>query len=709
MSSIVRFAPRAELECKHNLASYIDFQLIHLPKGIGPWDEDIWDTTAITQKRVRSKSGNRLHFRSWEASKGNSSRILNPNEIMASPFKEFAKAYIAEVCREKQLSELGRILKATQALAAATSTLRGTACVTKVDGGVVDLAAQLIGERYPPNSAWNYGRTLEALAGRIKEAGLTEWRLPWKQPFAYLQPPRNDRVNKEVDNRVGERLPDVRAVLALGEIHHQASDDADKVPTAFAALAMIAPERAGEILTLPTDCKTSMSRNGKESLGVRWKPLKGGQAKTNWAITPDAAEVANNAIDYLIQRGQKARTAAHWYADNPDKLYLPPGLEYLRNFNAITLWEAAQIMGRHTVPKPCHKTKAFGFTDPVSTISGADLLDRIAPTEEGLSRVKHVKTYLYEELERFVLNKLPDTFPVADASCNLHYQDTLWCLPMNILRPDGETLEYIPQIITTNQINHQFGSNPGGVTIFSRNGKVDDDGRPWKISSHQFRHLLNTLAQSKYLSQELIAFWSGRKHVGQNAWYNHLPQEAFIEAYLKIESGIPDLNITGPLQDKIEATEHAHSISRKDAIGYELGATHKTRYGICRHDYALTPCPKDKDCINCGEHVFIKGDATQIAEANEQIQLFRSGVEQALTALADGRFGAQRWLDLHKPKLEKWELALSKLTDPEVTDGTIITMPKPDVSQSKTGLAQSILLAEMRTSNHELLNMIGMD
>lgn len=699
MGEIARFVPRAEFTCKLNLEAYCKFNRLQLPSSIGPWESDIWDVS-VTQKRRKEKYGKRIYFRTWQASKGNSTQSLG--EPLAESFKSFAKAYLAEILRERKTSEMGRTLKAVQCLAAATEALRTPACISKVDNEVADYAAQLIADRIAFTNRWNHGRELQRLIDRIKEAGLTEWKGDWKQPFKYQKPLRNDEVNKrgKRSESYKDRLPDVRAILALADIHHTATDDNDKISTSFGSLAMLAPERASEILTMPVNCKTSMSKNGTEVFGVMWTPLKGGQAKTNWAIGGEFAQVANSTIDFLIKRGEKARAAARWYEENPDKLYLPPGLEHLREERGITLWEASQIVGRNTTPKPCHKKKCFGFTVDVGLIQGTDMEGRIEKKTNLKRRAAFVKLYSFDELEKHILESLPRSFPIVDAASQLHFSEALWCQPYNILRADGDTLEYVPDVISLNMINHQLGANPRQVTVFSRHNKLDDNGEPWKITSHQFRHFLNTLGQSKSLSQELIAFWSGRKRVEQNEWYDHIPQEAYIEAYLKLQSSVPELAVTGPLEDKIQSTSLEHQLNRRDALSYELGSMHITRYGLCRHDYALTPCPKDKDCINCGEHVFVKGNADQIREAEEQVALITKGLRLAEDALAEGRYGAQRWVDLNKPKLDRWELAMSLLTDPEIPDGTLISMPKPTVSQCKTGIAQAI-----RSDNEEENNI----
>lgn len=114
------------------------------------------------------------------------------------------------------------------------------------------------------------------------------------------------------------------------------------------------------------------------------------------------------------------------------------------------------------------------------------------------------------------------------------------------------------------------------------------------VTSHQFRHLLNTLAQTKALPQELIAFWSGRKSVKQNDVYNHLSQEAIIEAFTNLENQVEAIKEVGNLGKKSQAIAKRNTISYNEALKIELGSIHITQYGICRHDYSLTPALRIK-------------------------------------------------------------------------------------------------------------------
>jgi len=116
------------------------------------------------------------------------------------------------------------------------------------------------------------------------------------------------------------------------------------------------------------------------------------------------------------------------------------------------------------------------------------------------------------------------------------------------------------------------------------------------------------------------------------------------------------------------------------------------RLAAMRHDYSLTPCPKDKDCQNCGEHAFVKGDERHYKEAFYQYYILQKALENAYTAQSNGESGASRWIKQNAPKLERWRKALELMADSSIPNGTLISPPPPDHSQSKTGLSEAVKL-----------------
>ncbi|HBO6990724.1 hypothetical protein R5022_21420 [Pseudomonas aeruginosa] len=678
MGEIIHFVGKEQLSAKQNLEQYISHAKTNFPFTDVDWTSNSWDITSFNIGRSQGKIKKVAHFKSLRDESGSKSAVQVPFE---GDFLNFAKAAFSETMRRLKLSEFKRHLYALQAIEQALLNSRLKPCITNVTPIVLDNAADLLKGRF--KDPWHTSRVLERLVTEIiNPARLTPNHLEWSSPIAYSPPVRNDRISPKQTEKVAARLPSLESILALADIHHTSKHVPDRVITSFVTLAMYAPSRSSEILSLPVNCLRNVDSEEGTVLGIAWAPAKGAQPMTKFAASDEFEVVIQKTVDYLVELGATARTAAAWYANNPTKIYLPPGTEHLRNL-PITLHEASKILGKATAIVNSHAFRGYGL---IATGESTNDKGRMA----NGAHTNQAPLFEFDSLEKYVLGKLPSIFPILDGHTGIKWHEALFIFPMNTLRPDGESLLYLPAPITTNQINNQLGANPKGVTIFSRNGKANQDGSSIAITTHNFRHLLNTLAQSKHLSEALIAFWSGRKNVSQNEWYDHIPQEAFIEAYLKMGVQTRALNVHGHLDKKVTSISVAHGLSREEALRMELGATHRTRYGICRHDHALTPCPKDKDCVSCSEHTFVKGDKRHKDEAEFQFKLHEKAVSDAQGAVERGEPGASRWLRLHVPKFNAWRQVLDLMNDPSITDGTLVTLPPPENAQSKAGLAEAV-------------------
>ncbi len=678
-SMIVPFVGRAEFTARENLADYIKHARgarFFCGSNALNWADASWDFKPFYAKVGQNPPGLIAHFTTLETTvRGN--RAASAVDFSA-PFLDAAKAIVAEFLRTTGEKAASRIVTTLRIVEKAFRDLGMEPDIVFLSGEVLDRAQEIIVAQYA--GAWAYARLLDRLANNfVNPARLVPTPLMWKTSVAYKKPRRNDAVNKDggvAGNK--EKLPHLKAILDLSGVFHESTEPQDVIITSWFALAMYAPVRVNEVLTLPVDCETEMDG----TYGLSWRPTKGGQSKTNFAVSDEWKHVAHEAIQRLVKLGEKSRRAAKWYEENPDRLYLPPGFEYLRG-KSLSLWEAAQIIGR-----------ANPLPQGGSIRSGLQRSGVTNDTSRGvLGKAKrHVYLYTFESLENTVLKCLPRGWPYIDQRHHLLASEALFCLPKEIMRASAETEWYLPTFVSYQQIKHELGSKPSGQTIFERHGLVDPrTGKPWKLDTHQPRHLLNTLAQSKHVSQELIAFWSGRKSARQNDYYNHMPQEYYLDAWQKLdEKTSPHVDVVGPLNEKVEERARREMISRDEALRLELGSTITTRYGLCRHDYSLTPCPKDKDCIRCGENTFIKGKEEHLKEARAQLEQHTKAVAQTRDAIAANLPGADKWLARHEEKVARWQLVIDRLTDPAITDGALITLPPVTNPQTKTGFASAL-------------------
>lgn len=680
MHQVINFNETAKLQAKENLNAYI---LKYQNNFIFPdnqWNDSIWDITNFLKTKIKNHKSKKVYFRSYIDNSENKTSIDIP---ISKPLIDFVKAAFCEIMLVKKLLEYKRIIYAFQALEHALHQQGHEICVTEINIETLNLAEAYLLSRF--KDPWNVAKNLENIINNfIISKKLNTGIYHWSTSIQYTAPTRSDRTQKEHINQNKSKLPHLQEIIALADIHHSSDHIPDKIVTSFVALAMFAPNRATEILTLSTDCRTFASIGKQEIMGLKWTPLKGGDPITKFSISPEWDEIASNSINYLTELGASARIAAKWYSENPRSLYLPEHLTHLRN-QPITLWEVAQILGKENSIKGGQAFR-YGFSKNIGRTS-----DKGRMFDKGSS---WVKLYQFEELEKFIISKFPKTFPVLNGSTQQYWHDSLFVLPKNILRPDADNLQNVPEPIDINQINKQLGSNPGGKTIFTRNEKflqTSDGKKDMYITTHQFRHLLNTLAQLKALPQELIAFWSGRKSIKQNDVYNHISQDAYIEAYTNIEDKVAQIPQTGYLDKKIKKIIHLNPINYDEALKIELGSIHITQYGICRHDYSLTPCPKDKDCGNCSEFSVMKGNEAHFTKANQQVELLSKALLNAKQAEKDGHPGARKWIELNEPKYERWKNIKAFLEDDSIPNNTMFTLSDPiEQHQTQIGFAYSI-------------------
>ena len=676
-AAVIRFVAGPERTARENLASFIERarqqRFFHGP-GAVDWSSGTWDLRPFARTRGQNPSGYVLHFTTHESTRRGRRSPLAPD--MAQPFLDAAKAVAVDVLVTGGMGDTSKLMGVLRTVERAFRDLGKTPDLADLGPEVLDQAAAIMDRSF--TYIWSYGRLLERLVHEVVNPGrLSATHLLWRNPFPYEGANRADRVSTEGGEVDGSgKLPHLKCILDLASVFHGATVPADVVTTAWFALAVFSPTRVNEILTLPLDCETEMDG----VYGLAWRPLKGGDPMTKFATNDEWAEVARTAIHRLRELGATARRAAAWYAEHPGKLYLPEGLEHLRG-EALTRWEVARIIGKDS------RIQKGSGVDKAMVQTGAYTGD--LARSGGSSRTP---LYDFGVLQDYILGVLPPGFPLADKRSGVTAAEALFCLPRNVMRTDGNMFCHVPDLISSHQVNHDLGSKPNGETVFSRHGLLDPrDGQPWKLTSHQPRHLLNTLAQSKHLSDTLIAFWSGRKRVDQNAWYNHIPHAAFIEAYVTMGASAPrEVGVVGPLAEKIEERARREMVTHDTALRLEVGSVIATRYGLCRHNYALTPCPKDKNCIGCGENTFVAGDTGQIAEARKQLGISLNAVENCRQAIADGEPGVERWLAKHEEAAARWSMALERLTDPGLADGALITLPPPAVSQTRAGLVLAV-------------------
>lgn len=660
MSNLILFKPKAELDASENLRGFIDScrnELTVFGADL-PFDENTWDITDSINLKGHGNKRHRLVFSNLATVNDNAP------DSMAEPFLSFAKAYFRYMQGLRPIAGTGPRLVALRVLEAALRENGGDADPTRSDVLIFNRAAQMIVEKYSDAAAYRMGGQLEMLADFLADNKLTTISARWRN---FIKRPSDTvRVGKEFDERRKDKMPSQAALDALPHIFRKAVEPIDVIVSSVAAMLCASPDRISELLSLPLDCEVRQknSKTGDEAYGLRWWPAKGADPMVKWVV-PSMASVVQEAISKIRKVTDEARRIAKWYEAHPREIYLVDELEYLRGQELVSMKELADIIGL----SERGSANTWCKTNRIPTLK-----------EEGSTFAR------FMDIEKAVVGMLPHGFPQLDKDTGCKFSEALFVVRINELGAQRGTYNCLIEPININQINTGLGGRAehGFASIFSRFGFMEPDGSPINISTHQFRHYLNTLAQAGGLSQLDIAKWSGRKDIQQNAAYDHVTPGQMVQ---KIRDAIgEDSTVFGPLAELAKKT----LIPRDEFARLVVPTAHTTELGYCVHDYTMSPCQQHRDCIHCSDLICVKGDEAKERQLRLQLEEARGLLQRAEEATKDGYYGSDRWLDHHSSTVERLSQLCSIIDDPKVPIGSVIQLSSPKAAAQQVSMQRKL-------------------
>lgn len=650
---VITFVSRVDLDARANLDAFISMCRTKLTifGADLQFDDDTWDVTEAANRRaLNCKETISFHAMTKE-------RGQTPTAPMSEPFKSFAKAYIRYMHGLRPIKSIFQRLGGLRVLERVMLDSGAIAEPTSLTRDTFNRASQILAERYGRSAAYSQGNQLQKLAEFLDAQGLVAVPLRWKNS---LRSPRdNDRVGPEFDRARSKKLPSASALNAIAQIYRMADCPQDIIVTGVCAILSAMPSRISEVCHLEAVCEVRESITGSDApaFGLRWRPAKGGEAMVKWCTT-SMADVVEEAVRRIRAVTEPAREIARWYESHPGQLYLPARLEHLRSEARLTLEQVNEIVFVEEEPD---KTKAYNSGKSWCNERGIKIARGHARPEEACP------TVAFEDVQRAVLRMLPRGFPFANKETGLRYSNALLVARRNELATARRTSSGIVELIDISAIRVRLAGSPGNPpNIFQRHGFTEEDGSVMRITTHQFRHYLNTIAQSGGLSELDIAKWSGRVNVAQNATYNHVSDRDVLA--LVREAIGDDTKMFGPLA-KMPAKA---LIPRDEFSRLKVQTAHTTEFGYCIHDFTMLPCQIHRDCMNCDEQVCIKGDRPKEVAIRHCRDTTRELLAEAISNDKDGAFGASRWVEHQSRTLARLDQLCEILDNPRVPDGAVI-------------------------------------
>ncbi|WP_067514839.1 hypothetical protein [Endozoicomonas ascidiicola] len=694
MAKIFQFKSRADLTAEQNLNEFISDcrNKLTLYDDQGGWAVNNWHhmssngKIAMTFSKYTEKS-NAYNF-----------------ELMDEPYLSFAKAYIRYVQSRNPVTSLAFKMAALRHLHDAIVYVYEEANILHIDGLVVARLEDITKERIT-----NKDR-LSKVGGQIKNIldfirneievlpALISWSNPWPKPKS-----KAERTDKESREWQEERCPSMHHMLALADCFAKAESEEDKYWSSIFVLLMFAPSRGGELKDLTIDC---LHRGENGALGVRWYGEKGFGYTIKW-VPKDLEPAVLEAHERLIKISEPARKAAKFAYDHPDTFF--------RHEKCVT-----PIAFKEDVPLSAHQFAcAMGFDEG----SIDKLLTKNLPESQwdvlNANKTKWIVALRkngdpsYRDLARFVAKKYKKNRWPQLPSVDSYIWESLILLRENEFHKTTPVKPFSWCLPTVNNINDQLSMRNGlecpKYTIFQRLGCKDEDGTDIRLTSHQLRVWLSTNAERGGMDAWKLARWAGRSRINDNRHYDLRTQQ-------EREEQIQTIMQLDQRPTALEAIKVNLPVSYKDLGVNRIGIADVTEYGMCVHDYAMSPCTKGggDECMTCKEHACIKGmpkTLERIKRLEEQVEFLLGKAEIAVN---DAVFGADRWVTHLGWKLTHIRGVRQIMESEETPEGTVIWIPpEHDPSPTKRALEQQGLKVkadeEERVPESTISMLMGID
>ncbi|MER9338146.1 hypothetical protein NKJ06_29985 [Mesorhizobium sp. M0293] len=666
-TAVVKFVSRGTVEPKSRLEDFIRLARYELNALIPSedWDLPTWNAVGSFITKGQNRENRRLHY--YRAgSRANRDGTVD-GTVLDRSYIDFAKAY----CRYKhatspvQFENQIKRLNALQFIDAAFRSLGLVPQISDCNPTVLNTAVTLAKEGVGAARHYQFALYIEQVHRFCREHRFYNAPFQWRHGVRKPKD-RTEELGDIAKEWREDRLPSPEAYSALAHVFRNAETFIDKLMSAVSAICCSIPIRAHEVLQLRENCEVREPAMLKridsdgveyveegEAYGIRVWPGKGNPPQMKWVPTV-MVSVAQEAVRRLRDLCRPAREIAAWYEAYPGQLWLPAELSHLRGEEWITKRDFGQMLGLSL------RTSANQYLRAHQDIGWRTVTARAGNIDE----------ICLADLERHILTLLPNNFPNYNGDESQLYSKTLIVLPYNAAHLDRATFNCMIEDCTVQMFQSWLAGSDGKASVFERWGFTERDGSPIEITTHSFRHWLNTVAQLRGMSDLDIAKWSGRDP-SQNKAYNHVTPE---ETLSQIRELLEENGGVGPLFEAASPERIKNPVSRKDFLNAQIGSAHITDSGICIHDYSLLPCQVLGDCLGCSESVFVKGDAKHQAKIEGRLELALVQLEQSKAAEADGIYGADRWTKDHLRKIEIMRRMLDIHQDDTIPDGTIINL-----------------------------------
>lgn len=738
MNNISKFIPKGLIETKANIEDFITYARNNYMSVIGlcPKDFDlpIW---SFDLKLLGSKRAKNAHVKfaklEFKAPRGGGIE-LQAEILINENFRNFLKALFLHrllVEPTQLISDLEVVLRNLE-FAVRTRIKHEPLPEDLILDDVHFAAANY--SKDAPESAYRRSVLMCSYLAYINECSLAVKKIRWSNPFSKPISKRMD-MSAEAAKKRQEKMPSLRSLhvilqMAIWALEDQLDKqlpivekslgrrnvavDLTKANETFAprvlgiALSVLGLNcRISELVHMPSNPESFTLSKGEldddgvpedeDRFALKWLPVKGG----NPMVKPFAKNIAplvELIINKLKSISQGPRELALYYEKNPQRLYLPENLEYLRSKQWLSQEMLSLIIG--VLPRG------------VLSWAKSNSIEMVQVPAKQPGRFKFV--YSFKSVESYLLSLLPKSFPYING--NLKYSNAMFTSFYKQSAYNYKTcyvmIDYFDQQVFEKSIGLK-DSEPDHKTIFEYFGFYEENADFINLDTHEFRHLWQTLLKHAGVSESIAAYAAGRRDKRQNANYDERPPKPAAELSFSIidktKSGDFKYSALAIAHEVLSIAVKAESLGTESIVSYgknsivtfgkengsfNVQGCHMTEYGVCRHNYVSSGCPKFKQCLECDELYCIKGIKSFEYNARVKAEELRKNLVEykkyLLEDKADEVDGVDKWLSLTTKQLAKLDLLINDFfNNSSVPLGSVVQV-SPEL-QGTSALADALV------------------
>ena len=635
-----------------SLRSFVSAAKEMLPYGDVAWEQPIWPIgSANVKKRAHLQNSKNLLFTPHYGA-----RVpIGERVLFEGPFADLVKACIVKRRLDRGMESGPQMvfLRAARHLYEALSlpARRDPTLISRGDF-VAAATAALTSEK--ASSAYRVCVHLQELATMLDRHGLCRAPIEFRTSARRPKDER-DRTSAKFEERTAN-LPTAPALTALATLANDErvlANPVDRLHMRITELLFVCGFRAGEVLTLPSNpvVREFVLDNGAlrldartgepvERIGLRYTPEKGGEPIVKWVPT-EANALILRSIGDIEEICGPFRENARWLEAHPGDVRID-----VEDVELISSSRAAEIVGlpnRNSFVQWVKNRGRGGFN--VLTLVGKTYFIRGADLRRAISSDRFDKPVLIRA------NGAVQTLG-----------NSLLVTPLWFFRSEHTTNFDISVPVSLGAFSHFLSGKDGYRSVCERYGSVDGEGKPFRFKSHDFRRLVNIVAQRGGLSQVEIAQWMGRRRIEDNSAYDLRSAAEMADEMRRL---IEKNEVFGSIGDQVRALPVTE---RSEFLNQRLTMLHTTPHGQCGSNIVENPCETAVSCLGgCRHYLRKKNDAKSRASLLRIERETLVALERARDAADIGQ--AKNWVEDQERVLRTTRAALAIDNDPTLIDG----------------------------------------